>query len=763
MKKTPIQVIWPANEKTSYKKEARILMLSTLFAVGTMMAVIATWDIFKGFRGSIHAATALGVLSGIIYDMLRKKHRNAWIVLALPWPFLLAYTGLSGILPGFEAWINQIIIRINEVHSGKLNVFSVDATDADARAFMLVFGLLIGQFCWKNVRDNLIGAAVMGCFIWIQLMTISENLSFVAATHLVVSFFGLSVSSKSIKIMHRNMGWLYFIAVGMLIAGIPNTDVGVARYVHDAMFEGLHDARYGKTTLPEGDLNKSSQLHKNNGDMFEISTQQVKSLYLKDYVGSSYSDGQWSQLPYTAYTDENAGMYKWLEAKNFDPLTQVADYYRLCADSDTPEENRVAIDISGACKTYAYAPSGLSAIHTGRFKADNDNGFKSRGFFGEDKYSYSELSSGTPSELEVVEKWVSEPENGEQQNYSEAEAVYRNYVYNNYTEVDDDIAGVVQRLFWSDYEPNNDSIYNAVEHVRKVLRNNEKYSETAVYSGSDEDAIVSFLQDNKEGNAVLFASAGTMALRQHGIPARYAEGYYVTASALQATAASSYSVSSQNAHAWIEVYFDGIGWLPIDVTPGYYLSSADLQQMFTTPEDIQKTAAFDDSMTSAEQTDGNGKDSGKSGKAHKNSPVDVAVVILGIAAIFVIILAIVVFITEIARIFVLWYDRRSIENAKQPQRIRMLEKKMYRLLKLYGIEASLSWKTKETDELISKQIPAVNPGEYLNACKIIEQNVYGGMELAIYQERTLTAFIMKLYEAGKLQNQTIKIKLHYFV
>ena len=29
-------------------------------------------------------------------------------------------------------------------------------------------------------------------------------------------------------------------------------------------------------------------------------------------------------------------------------------------------------------------------------------------------------------------------------------------------------------------------------------------------------------------------------------------------------------MTGQNAHAWVEIYCDGVGWLPVDVTPGHY-------------------------------------------------------------------------------------------------------------------------------------------------------------------------------------------------
>ena len=52
------------------------------------------------------------------------------------------------------------------------------------------------------------------------------------------------------------------------------------------------------------------------------------------------------------------------------------------------------------------------------------------------------------------------------------------------------------------------------------------------------------------------------------------------------------SITGENAHAWVEVYFDGVGWKAVDVTPGYYYNVATLQKMVNTPEQIKKNAAM---------------------------------------------------------------------------------------------------------------------------------------------------------------------------
>ena len=45
--------------------------------------------------------------------------------------------------------------------------------------------------------------------------------------------------------------------------------------------------------------------------------------------------------------------------------------------------------------------------------------------------------------------------------------------------------------------------------------------------------------------------------------------------------------TSQDAHAWTEIYMDGMGWIPVDFTPGFYYNTYALLRMAELP---QKTA-----------------------------------------------------------------------------------------------------------------------------------------------------------------------------
>ena len=62
-------------------------------------------------------------------------------------------------------------------------------------------------------------------------------------------------------------------------------------------------------------------------------------------------------------------------------------------------------------------------------------------------------------------------------------------------------------------------------------------------------------------------------MRKFGYPARYIEGYMVLPSQLKNSPSSNgiyeVTVKDRCAHAWAEVFIDGVGWMPAEFTPGY--------------------------------------------------------------------------------------------------------------------------------------------------------------------------------------------------
>jgi transglutaminase-like putative cysteine protease len=107
--------------------------------------------------------------------------------------------------------------------------------------------------------------------------------------------------------------------------------------------------------------------------------------------------------------------------------------------------------------------------------------------------------------------------------------------------------------------------YAKAEALRDWFRNDNRFKyDTTVGSNDDAPAILAFL-NNRAGFCVQFASAYAVMARSLGIPARVAVGFTPGTEIGDDT----YQVTSHDAHAWPEIYLQGMGWTHLfDPTPG---------------------------------------------------------------------------------------------------------------------------------------------------------------------------------------------------
>lgn len=103
---------------------------------------------------------------------------------------------------------------------------------------------------------------------------------------------------------------------------------------------------------------------------------------------------------------------------------------------------------------------------------------------------------------------------------------------------------------------------NTAAQVAQLLAWAADYDLSTPVTPEGEDFAVYFLENSHRGYCVHFATAATLLLRLQGIPARYVSGYALTIPEEGTT-----QVLDSNAHAWVEIYLDGYGWYPVEVTP----------------------------------------------------------------------------------------------------------------------------------------------------------------------------------------------------
>lgn len=105
--------------------------------------------------------------------------------------------------------------------------------------------------------------------------------------------------------------------------------------------------------------------------------------------------------------------------------------------------------------------------------------------------------------------------------------------------------------------------YDQARALQDFFRTRFRYS-LDVPAGHGDDALVEFLRSGS-GYCEQFAGAFAAMARSLGIPARVAVGF--TPGVRDGDDPELYRVSGRHAHAWPEVYFPGVGWVPFEPTP----------------------------------------------------------------------------------------------------------------------------------------------------------------------------------------------------
>ncbi len=142
---------------------------------------------------------------------------------------------------------------------------------------------------------------------------------------------------------------------------------------------------------------------------------------------------------------------------------------------------------------------------------------------------------------------------------------YRDDIYNRYTGLPETIPERVLTLA-ADLTESELSTYSKVLAMEKYLRENFAYTLTPGVPPQNQDFVDYFMFTGKEGYCAYFASALCILTRAAGIPARYVEGFVMPQTPDKN---GYYHVTNQYAHAWVEVYLEGVGWITFEPTPPY--------------------------------------------------------------------------------------------------------------------------------------------------------------------------------------------------
>lgn len=303
--------------------------------------------------------------------------------------------------------------------------------------------------------------------------------------------------------------------------------------------------------------------------------------YLKGFYGTDYVDGTWKK-DVEAY-EEACGL------AGFDPAKMTMELAGLANErlsySGVSRLETYIIRYSGAMSNTAYVPYDFDPLSL------NDE-FSYRGDYLLEKPIISnklEVKVHTSSVSELAESPITPRINYEYISW------YNNYA-KKYAESGTDLECIRQaaQIVRQEMMPNA-GVLTIAKTVRNYLSTNMEYSLELDELPNGVDPVEYALTVGHEGYCMHFATAGTLILRELGIPARYASGYVAIpydfgwdATNKQYTA----KVLDNASHAWVEIYVDNLGWIPVEMTPGY---SSDAVQFPTEmhPDDWDSLAYYE--------------------------------------------------------------------------------------------------------------------------------------------------------------------------
>lgn len=346
--------------------------------------------------------------------------------------------------------------------------------------------------------------------------------------------------------------------------------------------------------MPKGNLNGAGSLDYDGNVVFDIALEHPSELYLRSYTGSVFSGGAWSALPDSAYNGSFLGMNEWLADKGFYPYASLSLLYALDAGRTGSSAQTGAVTVSNhlAYSDQLYLP--YETVVTEDLQdlgTLSDQGFSASGWKGVRDYSLETYASifRDYGSMDLAD-WRSALEGlPGYAEYLEAEKVYRSFVYDNYLAVDPAYNDVLDRTGLTGLQ--NARYVDTTYQIRKYFEDNFQYSEVLSDRGKT-DPLVYFAETARSGYDAQFATLAALLYRRDGIPARYMEGWYLSPKEMDAYRNNenvSFEVSDSAAHAWVEIYEDGIGWVPVEVTPGYYtLEESETQEQTPEMQKIQK-------------------------------------------------------------------------------------------------------------------------------------------------------------------------------
>lgn len=377
-----------------------------------------------------------------------------------------------------------------------------------------------------------------------------------------------------------------------LLGLLPQTGAGSILMTAETEGRGVQDGALGDTDgYAVGSLEDLK---------VTVSEQPADTVYLKGFIGSSYGSNRWQSpseerfksAAMNWHTEDDPTLY----IQNLPFLRTM--YAQETLSADQPAAAEMIVERLNASSEYTYVP--YNAYLNEYYELSGGDGAVLGQDVQDDIFSfYTEADCRS-----ILEAWNENEENSGV--LDRTEGAYDAYTQQWYLEVPDGLDDLqevcdAQGFKWKEEDEwmkEQGLIPEELEEIENfvVTYLNEHYTydihAEAVPEG--EDFLRYFLEESKTGYSTHFATAAVVMFRMCGVPARYVAGYAAPAELFTAQSDGFYTavLQADNSHAWVEVYEPGIGWKPVETTPGA-LGTKQEVEMPRTDQDREDSSVAD--------------------------------------------------------------------------------------------------------------------------------------------------------------------------
>ena len=374
---------------------------------------------------------------------------------------------------------------------------------------------------------------------------------------------------------------LIVLLAGGNILGLTNTDK------MSTVQKKWNKERYQEnvSVLPEGKLNKAKTAKRSDKAALEVTLHKKNSYYLRGFVGMTYENNAWEtsnedwnifgtdSSMLAASGQEAYSSLLWLHNKDFYGNTAMYHFVRkkkLADGKADPSLYILSVKNVGANKKYLYLPYECAVTpsdyeNEGTAAINKTENLFASGIYGADEYSFKAMET-MAGKLKSATTITGGSSNASSQKITER---YKEYVTSTCLFLNKETKTLISSATEGNLQDNL-SVLAIINRVKNFMKSSITYTENPGTIPAGEDFAKWFFEDKKSGYDVQYAAAAVMMFRYYGIPSRYVEGYLLTPETVNnAGNSEQVTVSQKYAHAWPEIYLDGMGWIPVEVTSKY--------------------------------------------------------------------------------------------------------------------------------------------------------------------------------------------------